>query len=127
MEFQFRPDQWLEILQHNPVLIVLLAGAAGGMAFTQIIKSLYLAFRTTAISRARYMSSVRLLAVIATYVLTNLLWSQIIGELHSGLRHIVGLTSGLIAPFLYSIVKAAIAVKWPTFAAKLGDNSDTPP
>lgn len=126
MGIEFHPDQWLEIFKNNPVLIVLVAGTVGGTAATQIVKQLWLAFFNAQVATARYKAIVRLVAVLATFAFTNELWETFIGEHGSGLRHVVSLTSAVASPFTYVMVRAAIAWKFPAFAARLGGNPPPP-
>ena len=118
MEFDFKPELWLRILHDNPVLIVLIAGALGGSALTQAIKLSYLAWFKQPVTDARFHNSVMWLAIVATFALTNALWEGLIGETHSGLRHVVSAVAGMSAPLSYKTVKALVAWKWPGFAER---------
>jgi hypothetical protein len=121
VEFEFHPDQWLRIAQEHPVILVLIGGALGGSALTQAVKLTYLAWcqgMHPQITDARFRNSVMWLAILSTFLFTNELWENLIGEHGSGLRHVVSVTSGISAPLTYKTVRALVAWKFPGFAAK---------
>lgn len=121
----FEPSHWLEILRNNPVLVVMLGGLVGGNAITQTVKLTYLAwFKVAAVDMDRYRVSVMWLAVLTTFLLTNRLWEAFIGGKDTGLRHVAGLIVALASPWVYRVVKAGVAWKWPDFAAKWGDHPE---
>ena len=120
---EFEPEKWLEILKHNPVLVVMLGGLIGGNAITQTVKLTYLAwFKVEAVDMARYRVSVMWLAVLTTFLLTNRLWEMFIGERDTGLRHVSGLIVALASPWVYRGVKAGVAWKFPEWTARWGDH-----
>jgi hypothetical protein len=122
MEFEFHPQQWLDILAHYPWFVPLLGGPLTGAAFTQLIKKTYLAFYPMPVSDARYTASVRWLAVVSTYGFTQLLWPFFVNHEPTGLGHLVSAISGVCAPSSYTLTKAAIAWKFPDLAKRLGDD-----
>ena len=65
--------------------------------------------------------SLALLGLAATFLFTNRLWMAFIGDTHTGLRHIAALIVALACPYVYRIVKAIVAWKWPKVAEKMGD------
>jgi len=117
------PSHWLEILHNNPVLLVIVGGMVGGNAATQTVKLTYLAwFKVDAVEMDRYRISVMWLAVLTTFLLTNRLWEAFIGEKGTGLRHVAALIAALASPYVYRGAKAAVAWKFPEWAAKWGDH-----
>ncbi|MBS0379935.1 MAG: hypothetical protein JSS29_15760 [Proteobacteria bacterium] len=123
MDF-FRPEEWLHILTTYPWFVPLLGGPLAGTGFTQLIKRTYLDLTPGLVTTKRYTASVRLLAVISTFVFTRWLWPFFVPHPQSGLGFLVALISGVIAPSSYTATKALIAWKWPDFAKRLGDESD---
>ena len=120
----FEPGKWLQIIQDHPVILVLFGGLVGGSAFTQVIKITYLAMVDPlhAVSVQRYRASSMWLAILATFFFTNRLWEFLIGQLHTGFRHVVAVIAAFAAPFVYKGLKALVATRWPNFAASWGDN-----
>lgn len=128
MELEFHPQQWLDVLTHYPWMVPLLAGAFVGTSFTQLVKKLATGFTRVAVSDSRYKASVQLLAVVATFAATQLLWPYFVHHVPTGLGHLVSAFSGICAPKSYDITKALIAWRFPELAKRLGDNggSDGP-
>lgn len=120
MDFEFHPEQWLEIARHNPVLVVLFGGQLGGAALTQAAKRTYVAWANgSKISDKRYANSVMWFAILWTFIATNALWEAMIGDHSSGLRHVVSGIAAVAAPFaVYPLVRWAVAKKFPDFADK---------
>ena len=123
MDFEFHPDQWLEIAKTNPILLVIFCGLLGGSAVAQFVKMGFLAYGdTTKITMTRYRFSMYVLALLFTTIITRILWEQVIPPHRSGLGNTASVVTGFVSPYAYRFIKAAISTWKPTFAEKWGDN-----
>lgn len=106
----FNLGAWADVFHRYPVLIVLAAGCAGGIAITEFAKRAYKAWSlgTQPIPDARYDLGVTTHAILWAFYFTNRLWQYVIGENGTGLRHLVALIAGVCCPLVYSLGMMAI-------------------
>lgn len=129
MNFEFHPTQWLDLLTHYPVVLVLLCGQVGGIALAQVAKKNYLDWSARPDTPARvpdrrYRAGVRTLSCVATFAFTQLLWVMVIPVHDTGLHWVAAAIAGVTSPWVYSGARAAVAWKFPDFASKWGDHGD---
>jgi len=127
--FEFHPDQWLDLLAHYPVLVVLLCGQIGGICFTQLVKKNYLDWSARPdtpprVPDGRYRASVRTLSALATFAATNALWVLVIHHQNTGLHWVASIIAGVTSPWVYTGARAGVAWRFPEFAKKWGDNDN---
>lgn len=123
MEFEFHPSDWLAILQQEPVILVLLGGMIGGIALTQTAKLTWYTFNIEVGVRP-YRLGATIFATVATFTITDYLWSELGLTTGTGLKHVTSFISAIAAPYTYKAAKALVATRWPNFAAKWGDSTN---
>lgn len=126
MEWEFKPSEWLDLLTHYPVVIVLLVGQIAAVAFTQLVKKTYLDWSARPdtpprVADGRYKASVRLLSCLSAFIATNALWLVIIPIHNTGLHWVASVIAGVTSPWLYTLARALVAWKFPDFAKRWGD------
>ena len=124
MGFEFHPSEWLDIIRHEPVIVVLIGGILGGICLTQTVKKTYLTFQPNLVSDARYRISVYWFAMLSTGILSNYLWFYMSITTGTGLRHVVATIDACAAPYVYQGAKALVATRWPNFAKHWGDDPE---
>jgi hypothetical protein len=125
--FEFHPDQWLDLLTHYPVVVVLLCGQVGGISFTQLVKKNYLDWSQRPdtpprVPDGRYRASVRTLSAVATFGFTQVLWIMVIQVHNTGLHWVAAVIAGVTSPWVYTGAHAAVRWKFPEFAKRWGDD-----
>jgi hypothetical protein len=121
MDFDLKT--WLDIAQHDPVLVVILVGMAAGSGLTQAIKKTWLAFGDLSkVTQLRYRASCTWLAIVLTALCTYMAFHGLIFREAHDFGKVIALANGMISPLSYKAGKALIAWKFPSLAASLGEN-----
>jgi hypothetical protein len=119
----FNPKFWLDIAQHNPILLVILVGLAAGSGVTQAVKKTWLAFGDVSkVTQARYRASCTWLSIIVTAFCTYMMFHSIIFTEVHGFGKALAAANGMISPLSYKLTKSLIAWKFPSIAAGWGEN-----
>lgn len=119
----FDPKVWLDVIQHNPILMIMILGTTVGTGITQAVKKTWLAFgNTEEINEKRYDVSCMWLAILSTAFATYVIFHSIIFVDVHGLGKIVALGTGTVAPLSYKFLKAVVLWKLPGLAASFGSN-----
>ncbi len=111
----------LETFVRLPVLWVLGGGMLFGLSATQFVKKGWLAFGSTEkVTEPRFTFSIRALSALLTWLFSLGLWHNQLDHTSAGLEEWVTAGWGIACPVVYDLLRAAVAWKFPDFAAHWG-------